>query len=167
MEKLLDILIPVVIVLFVVGGKLFSLLKERGFDFGSLLQPRQEEEEKDSSPYTGTTRKAAGAGNYNEDEWGNEVIVVPPPPVPIVRRAAPAATEAAYVKRVVREAAAPAAAKNTVKSAPPSRDLNSAENDEFCSAHHSRGAYYSGFIHANGRSAIVIHEILSKPKGLE
>ena len=166
MEKLLDILIPVAIVLFVVGGKLFSLLKERGFDFGSLLQPRQDEE-KDSSPYVGTTRKAAGAGNYNEDEWGNEVIVVPPPPVPVIRRAVPAATEAAYVTRIVREAAAPATIKAAVKSAPPSQDLNSAENDEFYSAHHSRGAYYSGFIHANGRSAIVIHEILSKPKGLE
>ena len=165
MEKLLDILIPVAIVIFVVGGKLFSLLKERGFDFGSLLQKpsRDDDEEEDSSPYVSTTRRTA---DYNDDEWGNEVIIVPPP-VPIVRKAAPAASEAAYVTRIVREAAAPAAAKNAVKSAPLFQDLNSAENDEFYSAHHSRGAYYSGFIHTHGRSAIVLHEILSKPKGLE
>ena len=166
MEKLLDILIPVAIVIFVVGGKLFSLLKERGFDFGNLLQKPSRENE-DSSPYAGTTRRTADTRDYNDDEWGNEVIVVPPPPVPIVRKASPAAPEAAYVTKIIKEAAAPATAKNAVKSAPLFQDLNSAENDEFYSAHHSRGTYYSGFIHTHGRSAIVLHEILSKPKGLE
>ena len=31
----------------------------------------------------------------------------------------------------------------------------------------SAAAYYPGYIHAHGKDAIVIHKILSKPKGLE
>ena len=164
MEKLLDILIPVVIVIFIIGGKLFSILKEKGFDFGSLLQPPQENNTQDIG---NPTRRAADARDYNEDEWGGEVIVVPPVPVPIIRKATPAATEAAYVSRILREAVAPATAKNAVKSAPALPELPPADNDEFHSSYHSRGAYYSGFIHTHGRSAIVLHEILSRPKGLE
>jgi hypothetical protein len=156
MEKLLDILIPVAIVLFIVGGKLFSLLKEKGFDFGNLLQ-----QDEDSAPDAGSiTRKAANDRDYNEDEWGDETIVVPPPP------ALPA--QKSHVMPASMEAAKTAnPAKTAVKSAPLFPELTSWDNDEFHSSHHSRGAYYSGYIHAHGKSAIVIHEILSKPKGLE
>ncbi len=153
MEKLLDILIPVVIVVFIIGGKLFSILKERGFDFGSLLQPPEE-----NSPNTGNpTRRAADARDYNEEEWGNEVIVVPP---------TAAAVRKIYTAPVMKKTAE-TAAQPAVKSAPLFPELPAGESDEFHSSYHSRGAYYSGFIHTHGRSAIVIHEILSKPKGLE
>ena len=157
MEKFLDILIPVVIVIFIIGGKLFSLLKERGFDFSSLLQPPDE----DNTPAAGNpTRRAADAQDYNEAEWGDTVIVVPPA-APAIRKiyAAPVSVQAVKFT-------APAA-KPAVKNAPLFPESSAADNDEFHSSYHSRGAYYSGYIHAHGRDAIVLHEILSKPKGLE
>ncbi len=163
MDKLFDILIPVVIVLFVVGGKLFNLLKEKGFDFGSLLQ-------QDDTPPTGnSTRKSADAQDYNEDEWGNEVIIVPPPPVPMIRQTASVSTEAAYSEPPARKYTYTAQPKVTpaVKNDQVLPELNAAENDEFSSFGHSRSAYYAGYIHNHGRSAIVIHEILAKPKGME
>jgi len=159
MEKLLDILIPVVIVLFIAGGKLFAMLRDKGVDFGSLLKGGGENEP-DYPP-----RKAVTRQEYNqEDEWGTEVIVVPPPH-PENKRASltPEKVVEVVVPENVKYAAKKAVkpAPQTVKSAPP------AEEDEHHPSRASRAEYYSDFIHAHGKSAILIQEILSKPKGLE
>ena len=157
MEKLLDILIPVVIVLFIAGGKLFAMLRDKGVDFGSLLKGGGEDEP-DYPP-----RKAVTRQEYNqEDEWGTEVIVVPPPPPVKDKRAS--LTPEKVVEIVVPENVK-YAAKKTVKPAP--QAAVAVEEDEHHPSRASRAEYYSDFIHAHGKSAILIQEILSKPKGLE
>jgi hypothetical protein len=155
MDKLLEIIVPVVIVLFIAGAKLFAVLKEKGVDFGSLLQGG--ENTPDYPPHKAITRQ-----EYNEeDEWGAEVIIVPP--------AHEADKRAPLIPEKTFEFAVPenmkAAVKKTAKSAP--QALIAAEEDEHHPSRSSRGEYYSEFIHAHGKSAILIHEILSKPKGLE
>jgi hypothetical protein len=150
MDKLLEIIVPVVIVLFIAGAKLFAVLKEKGVDFGSLLQGG--ENTTDYPPHKAITRQ-----EYNEEEWGTEVIIVPPPQVAKRAHLIPENAVPENVKTAV---------KKTARSAP---QALIAEDDE---EHHpsprsSRGEYYSEFIHAHGKSAILIHEILSKPKGLE
>ena len=153
MDKLLEIIVPVVIVLFIAGAKLFAVLKEKGVDFGSLLQGG--ENTPDYPPHKAITRQ-----EYNEEEWGTEVIIVPPPQ---------AAKRAPLIPEKTIEYAVPenvkTAVNKTARSAP--QALIAAEDDEHHPSRSSRGEYYSEFIHAHGKSAILIHEILSKPKGLE